>query len=82
MPTENNCTGIKGLALVLKYALEYKFYLEFNDLEQDKEKKAPLIGLAARIQQNFQNKMKEMMDLKGLVNTAKYAKRELLENMM
>ena len=83
MPPLVRMKGMAGLAMILKYAMEHKFYLEFNGLQDVKKADQTLLtGLGARIQRNFQTKMHELLKVKTLINTSKYAKRELLANML
>ena len=80
MPEIGN--GIGGLAAVLKYAIEVKMWKEAMRISDPAQKPEKLTGIALHIHEIFQAKLNELAEIRELINTAKYQKRELLENLL
>ena len=74
--------GVSGLAAIIKYAIELKMFEEANGQSNKFTQKEKLTGIAKKMQENFQIRMNELQEIKELIITLKYAKNELLENMM
>ena len=74
--------GVRGLAAVLKYALELKYYEEAVQSTDPNHKPEKLTGIAAQINEIFKMKMAEAQELHELIQTTKLQNRELLENLL